>query len=92
MTMDRLDEDRAAQPDSHDLWVWAVQIMAGEGVASRSLGRIDPPLHILAWGSDGPSLWCSGGAGEKANTMTRRRCAGCLTLARNMWSDLRESA
>lgn len=73
--------------DGEKVWNWASQIMAGDGVASRSMVKSDPPLHIL---SEGGLMWCSGGAAETANTMTRRYCPECLTLAREMWADLSE--
>lgn len=74
-------------PPIEKVWNWAAQILAGDGVASRSMARIDPPLHILV---EGGHMWCSGGAAEGANTMTRRYCPACSALARAMWDDLSE--
>lgn len=54
------------------------------GVAKRSLGRPDPVLHLVVVNGPGQeNLWCSGGPGvAKINTLTQRRCPGCLALAR----------
>lgn len=64
---------------------FASRIM-GEGIAHSAQMRIDPPLHIVTENSE---LWCTGGpAHRNENTMTRRYCRRCLTLAREMWNDL----
>lgn len=68
-----------------EMFNWAARTMSGDGVARRSWGQPDPPLHVLA---DHDRLWCTGGPGAALNTVTRRYCRRCLTLAREMWDDL----
>jgi hypothetical protein len=52
------------------------------GAARRSLAQPDPVLHLLTRIGNDWVMWCSGGPGERVNTMTHRRCPKCLALAR----------
>lgn len=65
--------------------MFASRIM-DEGIARRAQMQVDPPLHIVTERSE---LWCTGGPANKGeNTVTRRYCRQCLTLAREMYADL----
>lgn len=63
------------------------------GVATRSLGRPDPALHILWREGNEHKTWCGGGpATAGIRNVTGRTCPKCVTLAREDYAENGESA
>ncbi len=74
-----------------EIWVWAADMLSGEGPSRRGQYQAVPVFHILSDLGSEAVMWCSGGASMGNETPLRRRmCPTCLRLARDMLEDLWE--